>query len=212
MRFGTLGHFPELNFSNKFLRKLIRCFDVYHGCLDTLYDKIYITPAKIRDMLGINFVTCSKLSGEQKEIVDSFKGATLASLTKSVIDMSVEGEENLLKFKKTSIIFVQKCFLLPTIVSKVSQVHKPLALHMEMVRQWNWACHILSFLIKGIKTQRVGMKLLVDGCVFILMLIYFHETKFPQPEADDAPGPLWWRTGHGGGCSSGLLWKQLMKW
>ncbi|KAL4293747.1 hypothetical protein AHAS_Ahas18G0159000 [Arachis hypogaea] len=51
-------------------------------------------------------VAYSKLNEQQKEIVGSFKGATLASLTKSVIDMSVEGEENLLKFKTTFIIFI----------------------------------------------------------------------------------------------------------
>ncbi|KAL4366049.1 hypothetical protein AHAS_Ahas07G0167200 [Arachis hypogaea] len=96
-------------------------------------------------------VTYSKLNEQQKEIVDSFKGAALASLIKSMIDMSVEGEENLLKFKTTFIIFVQKCFLLPTIVSTVSLVHKPPALHVETVRQWNWVSHVLSFLIMGTK-------------------------------------------------------------
>ncbi|KAL4321738.1 hypothetical protein AHAS_Ahas14G0140500 [Arachis hypogaea] len=65
--------------------------------------------------------------------------------------MSVEREENLLKFKTTFIIFIQKCFLLPTTVSTVSPVHKPHALYVETVRQWNWASHVLSFLIKRIK-------------------------------------------------------------
>ncbi|KAL4398609.1 hypothetical protein AHAS_Ahas01G0309000 [Arachis hypogaea] len=70
-------------------------------------------------------VEYNKVNEQQKKIVDSFKGATLASLTKSVIDMSVEGEENLLKFKTTFVVFVQNCFLLPTTVSTVSPVHKP---------------------------------------------------------------------------------------
>ncbi|KAL4329181.1 uncharacterized protein DS421_13g415330 [Arachis hypogaea] len=102
MEYDALAHILELNISHKLSRELIRCFDAYNGCLETLYGKIYITPARIRDALGINFggnrflekVAYSKLSEEQKEIIDSFKGATLASLTKTVIDMSVEGEEN----------------------------------------------------------------------------------------------------------------------
>ncbi|KAL4357239.1 hypothetical protein AHAS_Ahas09G0166800 [Arachis hypogaea] len=105
--------------------------------------------------------------------------------------MSVEGEKNLLKFKMTFIVFVYKCFLLPTIVSIVSLVYKLPAFHVEIVRQWNWASHELSFLIKGIKARRVGHKLSVDGCVFVLMIIYFHETKFPNSKVDDAPGPPW---------------------
>ncbi|KAL4305470.1 hypothetical protein AHAS_Ahas16G0081500 [Arachis hypogaea] len=53
-----------------------------------------------------------------------FKGATLASLTTSVTDMSIVGEGDLLKFKTTFILFVQKYFMLLTIISTVSQVHK----------------------------------------------------------------------------------------
>ncbi|RYR54949.1 hypothetical protein Ahy_A06g030203 [Arachis hypogaea] len=110
MGFGALRRIPELNVSHKLLRELILCFDLYHGFLDTHYGKIYIIPAKIGDALGLNLgrdhfpkkVTYNKLNEQQKEIVDSFKGAILASMTKFVIDMSVEREENLLKFKMTS--------------------------------------------------------------------------------------------------------------
>ncbi|KAL4299788.1 hypothetical protein AHAS_Ahas17G0135900 [Arachis hypogaea] len=52
MGFGALGHIPELNVSHTLLRELIRCFDVYQECLDTLYGKIYKTLAKIRDAGG----------------------------------------------------------------------------------------------------------------------------------------------------------------
>ncbi|RYR48846.1 hypothetical protein Ahy_A07g034918 [Arachis hypogaea] len=89
MGFGVLRHIPELNVSHKLLRGLILCFDLYHRFLDTRNGKIYITLP-------------SKLNEQQKEIVDSFKDATLASLTKSMMDMSIKREENLLKFKTTS--------------------------------------------------------------------------------------------------------------
>ncbi|QHN81910.1 uncharacterized protein DS421_20g691060 [Arachis hypogaea] len=143
MEFGALRHIPELNISHKLLRELILSFDLYHEFLDTCYAKVYITSAKIGDALGLNSggghffekVAYSKLNEQQKEIVDSFKSATLASLTKSVIDMSVKGEKNLLKFKTTFLVFVQKCFLLPTIVSIVSPVHKTHILHVETIRQ-----------------------------------------------------------------------------
>ncbi|KAL4343541.1 hypothetical protein AHAS_Ahas11G0088700 [Arachis hypogaea] len=138
---SVLAHILKMNISHKLLRKLIRCYDAYHGCLDTLYDKIYIIPAKIRDARCINFgrdcfpekIVYKKQSEKENEIIDSFKGATLASLTKSVIDMSAEEEENWLKFKRTFFIFIQKCFLLPTIVSTVSPIYKTPALHVDTV-------------------------------------------------------------------------------
>ncbi|QHO29883.1 uncharacterized protein DS421_8g228700 [Arachis hypogaea] len=123
MGFVALAHIPEMNISHKLLRELIRCYDAYHGCLETLYGRIYITPAKMRDALG---------------------------------------EENQLKFKRIFVIFVQKCFLLPTTVSTISPIHKLSALHVDTVQQWDWASHVLSFL-----------------------------KKFPRLEADNAPGPSW---------------------
>ncbi|KAL4276576.1 hypothetical protein AHAS_Ahas20G0221000 [Arachis hypogaea] len=37
--------------------------------------------------------------------------------------MSVDGHENQLKFKRTFILFIQKCFLLSTTISKIFSVH-----------------------------------------------------------------------------------------
>ncbi|XLT67452.1 hypothetical protein HN873_023891, partial [Arachis hypogaea] len=49
-------------------------------------------------------VEYNKLTEEQKGTIDNFKGATLASLTKFVLDMSIEEEENRQKFKRTVFI------------------------------------------------------------------------------------------------------------
>ncbi|RYR09602.1 hypothetical protein Ahy_B05g077974 isoform B [Arachis hypogaea] len=51
--------------------------------------------------------------------------------------------------------------------------------------------HVLNFLMKGVENKKTGKKQSVDGCVFVLMLIYFHETKFPCPFAPDAPPAPW---------------------
>ncbi|RYR65635.1 hypothetical protein Ahy_A03g011561 [Arachis hypogaea] len=45
--------------------------------------------------------------------------------------------------------------------------------------------------MKGVENKRKGKKQSVDRCVFVLMLIYFHETKFPHPFAPDAPPAPW---------------------
>ncbi|RYR29778.1 hypothetical protein Ahy_B01g054289 [Arachis hypogaea] len=42
-----------------------------------------------------------------------------------------------------------------------------------------------------VENKRKRKKQSVDGCVFVLMLIYFYETKFPLPFAPDAPPALW---------------------
>ncbi|KAL4357536.1 hypothetical protein AHAS_Ahas09G0196500 [Arachis hypogaea] len=105
--------------------------------------------------------------------------------------MSVEGEENRQKFKRTFVIFIQKCFLLPTTVKVASPIHKPPIFHVENIQEWDWPKHVLNFLMKGTENKRKGTKQSIDGCVFVLMLIYFHKTKFPRPFGPDAPPESW---------------------
>ncbi|RYR69665.1 hypothetical protein Ahy_A03g016220 [Arachis hypogaea] len=45
--------------------------------------------------------------------------------------------------------------------------------------------------MKGVENKRKGRKQSVDGCIFVLMLIYFHKTKFSHPFAPDAPLTPW---------------------
>ncbi|XLT62073.1 hypothetical protein HN873_018597, partial [Arachis hypogaea] len=132
-----------------------------------------------------------RLNPANKEIIDSFKCVTLASLTKPVLDMSVEGEENRQNFWRTFVIFEHKCFLLPTTVSMVSSIHKLPTLRVDNIRQWGWANHVLSFLRKGIENKRKGKQQSVDCCMFVLMLTYFHESRFPRLDSPDALGPPW---------------------
>ncbi|RYR68222.1 hypothetical protein Ahy_A03g014702 [Arachis hypogaea] len=76
-------------------------------------------------------------------------------------------------------------------VSVAFPIHRPPIFHVDKIREWNWAKHVLNFLMKGVENKREGNKQSVDGCVFVLMLIYFHETKFPRPFAPDAPPAPW---------------------
>ncbi|RYR72831.1 hypothetical protein Ahy_A02g007045 [Arachis hypogaea] len=186
MRFGGLAHVSEMNVSNTLLIELLDRFDVERGCLKTLHGTIYITPWKVATALVITNrgnlfpekVDYKKLNPVDKEIFDSIKNISLATLARNVLDMSVEGEKNWKKFKRTF------CFLLPTTVSVASPIHKPSIFHVDNIREWDWAKHEL-------KTRERGKKQSIDGYVFVLILIYFHETKFPHPFAPDAPPAPW---------------------
>ncbi|KAL4321528.1 hypothetical protein AHAS_Ahas14G0119500 [Arachis hypogaea] len=197
--FGALTHVPKMNVSQSLLRELAAHYDEYYRYLDTLYGKISITPEKVVAALGINHsgnrfpekVKYIKLNEADKEIIDGFKCATLASLTKYILDMSVEGGGELEK------ILENFCCLCPEVLLAAEDgkhglpIHKPHVFHVDNIRQWDWATHLLSFLRKGIEARRKGKKQSVDGCVFVLMLIYFHESKFPHLDAPEALGPPW---------------------
>ncbi|QHN83735.1 uncharacterized protein LOC110268494 [Arachis ipaensis] len=102
MGFSGLAHVPEMNVSNTLLIELLDRFDIERGCLKTLQGTINITPRKVAAALSITNgenlflekVDYNKLNPADKEIFDSVKNISLATLARNVLDMSVEGEEN----------------------------------------------------------------------------------------------------------------------
>ncbi|KAL4301203.1 hypothetical protein AHAS_Ahas17G0277400 [Arachis hypogaea] len=93
-----------------------------------------------------------------------------------MMEMSVDGEENRLKLKSTFILYIQMFFLLPRTINKVYLVHLLPILHVDTIRQWNWGGHVLNFLIKGIREHTLHKKYAVNGCLYALIIVYFHES------------------------------------
>ncbi|RYR09603.1 hypothetical protein Ahy_B05g077974 isoform C [Arachis hypogaea] len=145
MGFGALENVPKMNVSNTLLKELLDRFDEEKGCLKTVQEKIYITPRKVAAALGITNggnrfpkkVDYNNLNPADKEIFDSVKNISLATLIRNVLHMIVEGEENRKKCKRTFVVFIQKCFLLPTTVSVASPIHRPPIFHVDNIREWD---------------------------------------------------------------------------
>ncbi|QHO47300.1 uncharacterized protein DS421_6g195130 [Arachis hypogaea] len=164
--FDALVNVPEMNVSNTLLKELLDRFDEEKGCLKTLQEKIYITPQKVAIVLDItnggnrfpDKVDYNNLNPVDKKIFDGDKNISLTTLTRNVLDMSVEGEENRKHFKRTFVVFIQKCFLLPTTVSVASPIHKPPIFHVDNIQEWDWAKYVLNFLMKGVENNRKGKK------------------------------------------------------
>ncbi|RYQ83159.1 hypothetical protein Ahy_B10g101784 [Arachis hypogaea] len=171
MRFGVLAHVPEMNVSNTLLKELLDRFDEERGCLKTLQGRIYITLRKVVAALGITNggnlfpekVDSNKLNPADKKIFDSVKNIFLATLKGRRTGKNSRGLL-LSSYKSAS------CS--PT-VSVASPIHKPPIFYVDNIREWDWAKHVLNFLMKGVENKRKG------------------EETFPRPFAPDAPPEPW---------------------
>ncbi|RYR38177.1 hypothetical protein Ahy_A09g043146 [Arachis hypogaea] len=63
-------------------------------------------------------VNFKELIEEDKEVYRSFHGKTLKQFTDSMMEISVDGDKDRLKFKRTFILYIQMSLLLPTIINK----------------------------------------------------------------------------------------------
>ncbi|XP_020973229.1 uncharacterized protein LOC110269681 [Arachis ipaensis] len=83
--------------------------------------------------------------------------------------------------------------LFPTTINKVSPIYMPPIFRVDNIRKWNWGGHVLEFIIKGISKHHLKKKKSIDGCLYALMIVYFHESKQKNKNADAILGPPWVR-------------------
>ncbi|RYR54104.1 hypothetical protein Ahy_A06g029365 [Arachis hypogaea] len=82
-------------------------------------------------------------------------------------------------------------FLLPITINKVSPVHISSIFSVDTRHKWNWGGHILNFLIKGISEHILKKEKSVNGCLYALIIVYFHESTHKNKPVDTIPGPPW---------------------
>ncbi|RYR40492.1 hypothetical protein Ahy_A09g046248 [Arachis hypogaea] len=185
--FGGLIHIPPLRVDHQLLRELANNFKLGEHKLKTGYGSFQITPKKIGDALGINAtgdlfpekVDYKKLSDDDKIIYRRFQGKTLKSLTDEMMEIGVGNKEERLMFKRIFILYIQMAFLLPTTINKISP------------RRETGGGDVLTFMIKGITDYQEKKKKAINGCLFALMIIYFHLSKNKGKNRVERPPKPW---------------------
>ncbi|QHO23940.1 uncharacterized protein DS421_12g367960 [Arachis hypogaea] len=197
--FGGLMHIPPLRVDHQLLRELANNFKLGENKLKTGYGSFQITPKIIGDALGINAtgnlfpekVDYKQLSDDDKIIYRRFQGKTLKSLTDEMMEIGVGSEEERLMFKRIFILYIQMAFLLPTTINKISPVHLAPIFKMDGISERNWGGHVLTFIIKGITDYQEKKKKVIDGCLFALMIIYFHLSENKGKKRAERPPKPW---------------------
>ncbi|KAL4327890.1 hypothetical protein AHAS_Ahas13G0145300 [Arachis hypogaea] len=180
LRFGGLMHISPLRVHHQLLRELANNFKLGENRLKTGYG--YLFPHK---------VDYKKLSEDDKVIFRRFQGKTLKSLTDEMMDIGVGNEEDRLMFKRIFILYIQMAFLLPTTINKISPVHLAPIFEMDSITERNWGGHVLTFIVKGITDYKEKKKKAIDGCLFALMIIYFHLSKNKGKKRAERPPKPW---------------------
>ncbi|RYQ99629.1 hypothetical protein Ahy_B07g087589 [Arachis hypogaea] len=170
--FGGLMHVPPLRVDHQLLRELANNFKLGENRLKTGYGSFQITPKTIGDALGINGtgnlfpekVEYKQLSDDDKIIYRRFQGKTFKSLTDEMMEIGVGSEEERLMFKRIFILYIQMAFLFPTTINKISP---------------------------GITDYQEKKKKAIDGCLFALMIIYFHLFENKGKKRAERPPKPW---------------------
>ncbi|MED6121529.1 hypothetical protein PIB30_031060 [Stylosanthes scabra] len=161
MGLGAFQHLPNFYINYKVLIELVRSYDIFNNTISTNVGEFLITSEKVEHAFGLN---CrgdlfekkqkdfeDKLNAEEKQALDLFKGKSLTFVQDMVKDCPIETEEQKRTFKRAFGLFIQKSFLLPASSAYISPVHLHVIRDIDNTQDRNWAHHVNSFLINGIK-------------------------------------------------------------
>ncbi|MED6213182.1 hypothetical protein PIB30_090788 [Stylosanthes scabra] len=182
MGLGAFQHIPNDYINHKILNELVWSYDIFTNKISTGVGELFEKKQK-------NFE--DKLNDEEKEALKLFKGKSLTFVQNMVKECPIGTELERRTFKRAFGLFIQKVFLLPTSSHYISPIHLPVIRDVDNMRRRNWAHHVNSFLIEGIKEYQEKGSQAVKGCHFVLQIIYFKE-RYEGNNLNDPNAPPPW--------------------
>ncbi|MED6203628.1 hypothetical protein PIB30_001326 [Stylosanthes scabra] len=188
MGFDALSHLQNNNLDQVMLKQIYDRFDIHDNTIHSDAASVKITTRKIGDALGLCStgtayqpkVVRKKLSQEDKDMHKFWQGMTTVYLTEMVQTTPVDTEDNRKRFMRTFMLWIQKVFLLPNSTSTIVPNALTTIFDLETTAKRNWALHVQNFLIQELKKAKQTNSAAIHGCVYALMIIYFHETQFGE--------------------------------
>ncbi|MED6128391.1 hypothetical protein PIB30_097305 [Stylosanthes scabra] len=157
---------------HKVLKELIKRYDIYDNTIHAVAGEVEITTHKIANALGLSSTALSKL----------------------VMDTPLDIDENKRLFMRAFVLlYIQKCFLLPTSTANVTPRALPTIFDVENTRRRNWALHVHNFLLEDVKKTKLHNTKSINGCYYAMLIIYFHETHFGKNAKEAEAQPPWIR-------------------
>ncbi|MED6122295.1 hypothetical protein PIB30_038495 [Stylosanthes scabra] len=153
MGFGALSHLPANKLDQQLLEEIYDRYDVHDNTIYSDAAAVKITTRKIGDALGL----CSKGTPYQTRVVRK--------------KLSQE-DQDIHKFFQGKIAVA--------LTDKHSSNALTTIFDLETTRKRNWALHVHDFLLQELKKAKQNNAAAIHGCVYVQMIIYFHETKFGE--------------------------------
>ncbi|MED6169055.1 hypothetical protein PIB30_017622 [Stylosanthes scabra] len=106
----------------------------------------------------------------------------------------LDDEESRKKFKRAFLLYIQKSFLCATTCSKLFPSHTTTIFDVSRTSEINWAAHVHNFLLDNISKFRERNKQSIDGCRYMLVLIYFNFRQYVVnlKSAPEGPWVIHW--------------------
>ncbi|QHN82588.1 uncharacterized protein DS421_20g697160 [Arachis hypogaea] len=198
--FDFLRRVPQWHVKQSIMLQLARAYNMETNTLRVDAGDIRITAELIGNVFGIpsQVVNCfvsrrgpNSRTVEKNEshlaIKREFQKKTTTQLRDFVFACPMETEQQRMTFRMYFIMVVLKMFLNPTSQQTISPWHLPPILDVSNPRRFHWPYHILKWLRDVIRKFQDENRETCGGCLFVLLVLYFHRLKHGPLDACRVP-------------------------
>ncbi|MED6118969.1 hypothetical protein PIB30_007859 [Stylosanthes scabra] len=145
LRFGAFRHLPLYYLKHKVLKQIFNCFDPYDHTIHAVAGDVEITTEKIGEAFGLKYtgttylerVISKDLNDRDYTVFKYFQGIKQAALKNLIFNTPVDTDENRDLFKRAFLLYLQKCFFLPTSAPNISPRALPTIFNLKNTRHQN---------------------------------------------------------------------------
>ncbi|MED6172681.1 hypothetical protein PIB30_052259 [Stylosanthes scabra] len=99
-------------------------------------------------------VVIKDLNDDDYAVFKYFQGISQAALKKLIFSTPVDTNKNRDLFKRAFLLYIQKCFLLPTSAANIYPRALLTIFNLKNTRHQNWALHIYNFLLEEVQKAK----------------------------------------------------------
>ncbi|XLR50350.1 hypothetical protein S83_001022, partial [Arachis hypogaea] len=198
MGFSSMKAIQDWKIDRRLFLALAKAYNTITSKLELVVGDIDVTTDKIGLALGLpsigkSFPEEEDWTSEQKRLVAPFKSVTNPWLQEVLHsrECNVSTSKGRDYFRRAFTMFIISSFLAPTSSAVTSPKHLRAIFDVENITRYNWARFVHDELMKGVQKFKEKNTLSIDGCLYVLMIIYYHKDTFGDKENYMGPPPPW---------------------
>ncbi|XLR15574.1 hypothetical protein HN51_036551 [Arachis hypogaea] len=198
MGFSSMKAIQDWKIDRRLFLALAKSYNTTTSKLELVLGDIDVTTDKIGLAIGLPsigkiFPEEEDWTSEQKRLVAPFKSVTNPWLQEvlHLRECNVSTSKGRDYFRRAFTMFIISSFLAPTSSVVTSPKHLRAIVDVENITRYNWARFMHDELMKGVQKFKEKNTLSIDGCLYILMIIYYHKDTFGDKENYMGPPPPW---------------------
>ncbi|XP_020967736.1 uncharacterized protein LOC110266975 [Arachis ipaensis] len=198
MGFSSMKAIQDWKIDRRLFLALSKAYNTTTSKLELVVRDIDVTTDKIGLALGLpsigkSFPEEEDWTSEQKRLVAPFKSVTSPWLQEVLHsrECNVSTSKGRDYFRRAFTMFIISLFLAPTSSAVTSPKHLRAIVDVENITRYNWARFVHDELMKGVQKFKEKNTLSIDGCLYVLMIIYYHKDTFGDKENYMGPPPPW---------------------